>query len=205
MKQPQHIHLALRHDNVLGRDGSEIHASVTQFDLHDFSRLARTYGLGGFHCITELEAQHRISAEILDFWQAGYGRDYNPDRLAALNKLSLHHHFDTLLAQLTGLGQGEPLIFGTSARITDKTLDFVEASSIIERSGRPSLIQFGTSWGLSTEQLNRCDWVLPPIDGYDGYNHLSVRCAAAIVLDRLIYPRHIQHPGDSQNGRNSST
>lgn len=177
------IHLVLRHDSVLGRGGKIIDANVTQIDLHDFCRLSTTYGLGGFHCVTEMEAQHRICSEILDYWHEGPGKTYNPDRVSALGLLKLHRSFHELETQMEG---ENPLWIGTSANESDKKIDFSELSDIIERSGRSAVIQFGTSWGLSPEQMSRCDWVLPPIDGHNGYNHLSVRCAAAIIVDRLL-------------------
>ena len=192
------LHLVLRHDNVLGRGEATIHASVTQVDVHDFCRLSRTYGLAGFHCVTAMTAQHRICREILDFWRAGYGKDYNPDRVKALTTLHLHQDFPAVVDLVSQQASDPPLLIGTSARRLHKTLDFEDLSSIMERSDRPVLIQFGTSWGLAPEQLNRCDWVLPPIKGQDGYNHLSVRCAAAIIVDRLFQSRPIDHPGVHQ-------
>jgi tRNA (guanine37-N1)-methyltransferase len=47
---------------------------------------------------------------------------------------------------------------------------------------------FGTGWGLAEEVFARSDAILAPIRGSaaDGYNHLSVRSAVAIVLDRLF-------------------
>ncbi len=180
------VHLVLRHDLVQGREEALIHASVTQIDLHDFCRLSQTYGLGGFHCVTAIESQHRISADILRFWREGFGQSYNPDRVQALAALSLHRSFEELEAAVTAREGQPPLIVGTSARKTDKNLDFHDLLSIMSRSGRPLVLQFGTAWGLSSEHLHRCDWVLPPIEGRLGYNHLSVRCAAAIIVDRLV-------------------
>ena len=183
---PRHrLHLVLRHDHVLGRGNKIIHSSVTQIDLHDFSRLCLTYGLAGFHCITEMPAQHQIAADILNFWQEGYGRDYNPDRKAALKKLHLHQNFEQFLEKIRELEGSEPLLIGSSAQPTDKNLDFQDLSTIMIRSDRPAVLQLGTSWGLSSDQLSRCDGILPPIVGQHGYNHLSVRCAAAILVDRI--------------------
>jgi hypothetical protein len=50
------------------------------------------------------------------------------------------------------------------------------------------LLLFGTGWGLTNEMLAECDFVLEPIAGLgkNSYNHLSVRSAAAIILDRLL-------------------
>lgn len=186
---PGNIHLVLRHDHVMGRNDQRIDSSVTQIDLHDFSRLARTFGLGGFHCVTPLESQHRICGEILSYWREGYGKDYNPDRLMALGLLTLHRNFEESIQFITeNSGGTAPIIVGTSAKQTflQKEIAFADFSSRIGRSGHPVLIQFGTSWGLSPEQLDRSDWILPPVDGPTGYNHLSVRCAAAIIVDRIL-------------------
>ena len=56
----------------------------------------------------------------------------------------------------------------------------------MKRSKRPHLILFGTGWGLCEEVIDGADIVLSPICGETEYNHLSVRSAAAIVLDRLL-------------------
>ncbi|HAX46903.1 MAG TPA: hypothetical protein DCX78_08785, partial [Nitrospina sp.] len=41
-------------------------------------------------------------------------------------------------------------------------------------------------WGLEKSILTEADYVLDPIDGVGEYNHLSVRAAVAIILDRLL-------------------
>jgi len=46
-------------------------------------------------------------------------------------------------------------------------------------------MMFGTAWGLADELFRKADHVLQPIEGDNEYNHLSVRCASAIILDRL--------------------
>jgi hypothetical protein len=52
----------------------------------------------------------------------------------------------------------------------------------------PFLMLFGTGWGLTREVKDGSDYVLAPIEG-KGYNHLSVRSAVAIILDRLLGER----------------
>ena len=44
----------------------------------------------------------------------------------------------------------------------------------------------GTGQGLSNELLNKADFLLAPLKGMPHYNHLSVRSAAAIILDRWL-------------------
>jgi len=50
----------------------------------------------------------------------------------------------------------------------------------------PVLLLFGTAHGLAQEILEQCDLSLPPIKGGTDYNHLSVRSAASIIIDRLL-------------------
>jgi hypothetical protein len=82
--------------------------------------------------------------------------------------------------------EGEaPLLVATDAsRQTERSLTYREAARIIH-SDRVVLILFGTAWGLDAEIIGRADHVLDPVEGVTEYNHLSVRTAAAIILDRL--------------------
>jgi hypothetical protein len=48
------------------------------------------------------------------------------------------------------------------------------------------MVMFGTAWGLDKEVVDQADFILDPVEGGTNYNHLSVRTAAAIILDRLV-------------------
>jgi hypothetical protein len=50
-------------------------------------------------------------------------------------------------------------------------------------------MMLGTGWGLGPAAMEYADAVMAPISGRNGYNHLSVRCAAAILLDRFFNDR----------------
>jgi len=77
-----------------------------------------------------------------------------------------------------------PQIITTTARTSAKTSTYGEVSSDLE--ARPGLILFGTGHGLAASELDRADHVLAPIEPASDYNHLSVRAAVAITLDRLF-------------------
>ena len=53
------------------------------------------------------------------------------------------------------------------------------------------LVVFGTGWGLAPEVIRSADAILEPIRASieTRYNHLSVRSACAITLDRLLGAR----------------
>ncbi len=59
---------------------------------------------------------------------------------------------------------------------------------LLEDRETPFFLLFGTGWGLTQEVKGSSDYVLAPIEG-KGYNHLSVRSAVAIILDRLLGDR----------------
>ena len=55
------------------------------------------------------------------------------------------------------------------------------------RSGKkPVLVLFGTGYGLATEALDQAQYLLEPIKGSGNFNHLPVRAAVAIIMDRLL-------------------
>jgi hypothetical protein len=47
------------------------------------------------------------------------------------------------------------------------------------------MLLFGTGFGMAPSMLERTDLALAPVLGPEDYNHLSVRAAAGIILDRL--------------------
>jgi hypothetical protein len=53
-------------------------------------------------------------------------------------------------------------------------------------SRTPVVLAFGTAWGLSDAFMDAADYILDPLAGEGAYNHLSVRSAVAIILDRLM-------------------
>jgi hypothetical protein len=57
---------------------------------------------------------------------------------------------------------------------------------MLGNSESPFLLLLGTGWGLTEECFESADLILEPIAGAGQYNHLSVRSAAAIMLDRLV-------------------
>jgi hypothetical protein len=50
----------------------------------------------------------------------------------------------------------------------------------------PIVLAFGTAWGLSDSFMADADFILDPLIGAGTYNHLSVRSAVSIILDRAL-------------------
>ena len=64
------------------------------------------------------------------------------------------------------------------------SISYKRARGVVQ-SERAVMLVFGTAWGLDQSVMENADYVLDPILGSTDYNHLSVRTAAAIILDRL--------------------
>ncbi len=186
-EQPFHerIHLALIHYPVYNKEGDIIASALTTIDLHDFSRLARTYRLGGVWIVTPLASQKELMDRMVAHWTRGYGATYNPNRKEALRVLRQVDSVDEMLARIRETTGSEAISVATSARTYPHGLSATRLKETIQRSQDVFVLLFGTGWGLSETIIEACQWVLTPIRPY-GYNHLSVRSAAAILCDRLI-------------------
>lgn len=184
------VSAALVHHPVVDKNGLEIASSLTPTDLHDLARSARTYGLERLWITTPLRDQQRLAGRMMGFWQTGIGAGYNPNRGQALDLIRVRDSVDQAVEETTADNGRRPLIWATSARGGGERLDFARGREIMD-TGRPVLILFGTAWGLAPAVLEMCDNILAPLAGAAGvcgqqYNHLSVRSAAAVILDRLL-------------------
>lgn len=180
------LDIALLHHPVLNKAGETIGSAVTNLDLHDLARAARTYGVGRYYLATPYEDQHELVAEIVGHWQQGHGATYNPARKEALAIISPAYSLDEIVADVEARRGERPLLVATSARPCAASVSFQEMRYRLEHGRQPVLLLFGTAHGLAPECLARADAVLQPITGRTTYNHLSVRSAVAIVLDRLL-------------------
>jgi hypothetical protein len=174
--------IALVHYPVLDRRGDVVTSAVTNLDIHDLARLATTYNLSRYYLVTPAVEQQTLASRIIDHWQKGAGASYNPDRCQALDCLQLMNSFGEALADWHSLVGPEGLAVLTGARHQDG-IDYPEARTLA--SERPVLLVFGTGHGLASEIYTSDRPCLAPVRAGQ-YNHLSVRTAAAIVLDRLV-------------------
>jgi len=180
-------YLALVHHPTLDRTGKVVTTAITTLDMHDLARLARTYGLGGVFIQTNLPAQAKLAGRLLGHWVEGFGSEYNPHRREALEGLSLVESIGEAVEKVAEACGGRPRVLATSARDeVGLRVDFGEARRAFLADERPLLVLFGTGWGLAPEALSLCDGIIEPIGAPSGYNHLSVRSAASIIVDRLF-------------------
>ncbi len=179
------IDIALVHFPVYNKSGDIVTSSVTTLDVHDISRIGRTYGVGTFYVVTPLETQQKLVHRMMDHWLEGYGAEYNPTRKEALLNTRVVSVLDDAVADIAQRRGAKPRTVIPDAKPFPQSRSYREVREALNEQ-HPHLLVFGTGWGLEKGILERADIVLAPIDGLHGYNHLPVRAAIAIVLDRLL-------------------
>jgi hypothetical protein len=178
------LYLALLHFPVYDKNGLVVTTAVTHMDIHDIARTALTYGVRRFYVVTPVRALRELSARILAHWDTGWGASYNRTRKDALALVSLSEDLDRTIVDVEHDAGTRPMLLATSARTLDPTISYLGLRRLVATTTQPLLIVFGTGWGLTEAVMDRADHRLPALLGTGDYNHLSVRSAAAIILDR---------------------
>jgi len=179
------LYIALMHYPVLNKNGEIIASAVTNLDLHDIARTAKTYGIREFFVVTPLKEQKELVKKLVSHWTDGTGSRYNPKRRKALELIKLKDSLNEIIDHINNAGEGCPKTVVTCARQNNRSISFSKLRNKLKDS-RPYILVFGTAWGLSESFIAEADYVLEPVMGDSLYNHLSVRCAAAIIMDRLL-------------------
>ena len=179
------LYLALLHHPVYDKNGAVVTTAVTNMDVHDLGRLARTFAVRAVYISTPVPTLRRLVERIIRHWDTGPGATYNRTRKEALALARLAPDLDAVIADIERETGTLPRLVATTAREGGTRLSFATLRRRLRDEPAPELLLLGTGWGLTEEALARAGDVLEPIHGTGDWNHLSVRCAAAIILDRL--------------------
>ena len=194
-------HVALVHHPVVDRTGKVVTTSLTNFDIHDLARSTRTYGLAAYHIVTPVTSQREKAEHIARLWLEETEATRKPpatgSRAGALALVRTADSIETVLAALLAEHGEAPLVVATSAREESfpAALRRTPDEFVVEASATtaPILLLLGTGWGLADTLIPAVSRVLAPIEGHSDWNHLSVRSAGAVMMDRLFGRR----PGPS--------
>lgn len=182
----KNVSVALLHFPVYDKNHSIVTTAVTNLDVHDIARAARTYGLYRYYVVTPLADQQELMLSVINHWQNGYGAAYNPKRKVALDLVNVVDRLETVVNELEKDSGRAVKVIATGAKGNLANISFGSMVKLLEDHNHAYLLIFGTGWGLTDEILSKMDYVLEPIRGAGEYNHLSVRSAAAITMDRLF-------------------
>ncbi len=178
------VGIALVHYPVLARDGTVVTTAITNLDIHDIARTSYTYDIAHYFLVHPVLAQRNLAMRVVSHWTQGSGAKRIPDRKPPMETVCV---VESLAQAAEALGDSTQ-IWVTSAQQLPDHQSHHAARHLLEKPGPPVLLVFGTGWGLAEEVVLSADLKLSPIRSTraDGYNHLSVRAAVAILLDRLL-------------------
>lgn len=182
------VWIALIHYPVVNKNGEVVASAVTNLDIHDLARTARTYGVQGYFVVTPLSDQQILAQRIIDHWTAGPGGYRHPIRKEALSLVKIVDDVEAAVAAVKEDTGHTPKIIVTGARPKEGAIEYEEFRQSMG-NGVPCLLLFGTAWGLAPSLMEASQNALAPIKGTGDYNHLPVRSAVAIILDRLLGDR----------------
>lgn len=180
------IYIGLIHYPVYDINKKIIVSSIVPYDIVDISRASRTFGVKKYYIIHPFKSQRDTVKRIIDFWTKEKGSFYNEDRKEALKLVRIKRSLKEAIKEIEKEEGEKPKIILTSARKFENNINYEKLKEII--INYPTLIVFGTGWGIAIDKIEY-DYILEPIYGYpkeNSYNHLTVRSACSIILDRIV-------------------
>ena len=115
MNLPTPCYIGLVHGPIRSKDDKEITTSVTNLDIHDIARTARTFGFKRYFIITPIKNQQAMVKKILGFWEADSGLIYNPDRKNALAEAEVIDSIELAIAEITRIEGKKSCVVVTGA------------------------------------------------------------------------------------------
>lgn len=169
------------------KHGDVVTTSITNLDIHDLARSALTFGLESCFIVHPIATQRAFARRILDHWLEGWGATYNFNRKEALSIVHLVCDLGEVADALEARHPGHTARFiATTAKRHSHSVPSEQLRrDLREQPEIPHCLVFGTGWGLHPMVFEEVDSVLAPIEGAGAWNHLSVRAAVAILLDRI--------------------
>jgi hypothetical protein len=180
------LYVALLHYPVYNKNGKVVTTAIANMDIHDIARCAKTYDVRGFYIVNPISFQRNLVKDIISHWRDGYGANFNPLRKEAFELVRLKKNIEEVLLEVEEQTGSVPKTIITGAKLKDGLLKFAELKKMLRKDDLPYLLIFGTGSGITKELVNKADFRLEPIRGVKRYNHLAVRSAAAIILDRIM-------------------
>lgn len=179
------FYLALIHHPVTNKKGKTIASALTTIDMHDIARAAITYGIRGFYVVTPLTDQQILAHEVISHWTDGVGGKLNPFRKMALELIRVVPSFENAVTEIMAERKQNVHVTATTAKRYNSAISTRQFAERLNENTASHIMTFGTAWGLSENFIANCDDILEPVTGASEYNHLSVRSAVSIILDRI--------------------
>ena len=182
----KNIYIALVHYPIENIKGEIIKTSLTNLDIQDIARSANTYGINKYFITHPVKEQRMLAEKVIKYWSNEKVRKNDNTKHSSIDKIIVKNSLNSAIREIKKKHGTKPITIATDARMVHNMTSYSTLRDRILNIDEPVLIIFGTGWGLPKNTLESADYILKPVGGYHEYNHLSVRSAVAIILDRLL-------------------
>ena len=170
----------------MDREGNLIITSFTTMDLQVIVRPCRAYEVRAFYIVQPVDGQREVIQRQISYWLSEEGKKANPTRYETVKLAKLFYTLDEVIEDVERERGKRPKLVGTDARKYPNTISYNDLREEIFKREEEFLLVFGTAYGIPPDLMRTFDYILEPIMGAGNWNHLSVRNAVAIILDRLF-------------------
>ena len=179
-------YLALVHYPIQNIKGETIKTSLTNLDIQDIARSCKAYGIKKYFITHPIKEQRMLGQNVLDYWEKSPNIKNSSTKHSALENVEINNSIKSTIRTIRDIHGKRPKIVATDGRIMHNMVNYSDIRRNLNTDDSPYLFLFGTGWGLTKEVLDSSDYILKPVGSYYEYNHLSVRSAVAIILDRIF-------------------
>ena len=75
------VYIGLIHYPIYNKHMEVVTTALTNYDLHDIARTAKTYDVKRYFIVHPVEAQREMASRIMNHWKTGGGVHYNDQKL----------------------------------------------------------------------------------------------------------------------------
>ena len=83
------VYIGLIHYPIYNKHMEVVTTALTNYDLHDIARTAKTYDVKRYFIVHPVEAQREMANRIMNHWKTGGGVKYNVNRKEAFEETEL--------------------------------------------------------------------------------------------------------------------
>ena len=112
------VYIGLVHYPIYNKHMEVVMTALTNYDLHDIARTAKTYGVRTYFIIHPIESQREMALRIMTHWKTGGGVHYNPNRKEAFEETALVPSLEDAVRQIEKDCGEKPIIVTTDALST---------------------------------------------------------------------------------------
>ena len=131
------VYIGLIHYPIYNKHMEVVTTALTNYDLHDIARTAKTYDVKRYFIVHPVEVQREMASRIMNHWKTGGGVHYNVNRKEAFEETELVPTLEDAIAWIEKETGKKPAIVTTDARVYPNTVSYTEMRRKIHEEDTP--------------------------------------------------------------------